>query len=107
MPTSCYTSEDLARLALTLNRPRPLESPSPHYAALRPQPIEVMRAWMTTDQFIGFCLGNVVKYAGRFNSTAPHKGGIHCLEKMRDYIEWAIDARYAEAAQSSRVMPDA
>ena len=94
------TADFIDRFSTAVRRTAP--NRNTHYATLRPQPIDVMRSWMSTEQFVGFCLGNCVKYAGRFNSTVPHKGGIRSLEKMRDYIEWAIDALYAESSKAHR-----
>ena len=50
------------------------------------QPWDAMRAWMTAEQFEGFLLGNVIKYAARNknNKVEDMKKAIHYAEK---YIE--------------------
>jgi hypothetical protein len=69
-----------------------------HYHRLRHEPIFVMREWLTKEQYIGFCLGNVIKYLGRYNAEGK-KGGPLNLEKALDYLEWAI-GREADTSKS-------
>ncbi len=54
----------------------PIHNPA-HYTAYPVQPIEITR-------YLGFCLGNVVKYALR----APYKGGAEDINKALKYLEW-------------------
>lgn len=43
--------------------------------------IKVLQAWLTTDEFIGFCKGNSIKYLARHRS----KGGAEDLKKAEWY----------------------
>lgn len=62
-----------------------------HYAAMTIQPLEVLAAWQTREQFWGFLYGNCVKYLARCNCSAPGKGGRLDLLKARDYLNRLID----------------
>lgn len=64
---------------------------SHHYQRMTIQPIQVIESWLTTDQFKGFLLGNILKYIGRYNLDGDHKGGVKDLHKAMDYLEWLID----------------
>lgn len=60
-----------------------------HYQTGQQQPIEVMQNTMNPEQFAGFLLGNVIKYAMRMN----HKGKMReDAGKCRQYAEWLTDA---------------
>lgn len=54
----------------------PIHNPA-HYTAYPVQPIEITR-------YLGFNLGNVVKYVLR----APYKGGPEDLRKALQYLDW-------------------
>ena len=54
----------------------PITAPA-HYTVYPVQPIEITR-------YLGFCLGNAVKYVLR----APYKGGVDDLQKALQYLEW-------------------
>jgi hypothetical protein len=43
--------------------------------------IKVLEAWLTPEEFIGFCKGNSIKYAARHRQ----KGGLEDLEKQMWY----------------------
>lgn len=58
-----------------------------HYKKLDPQPINLMRAWFTHDEYAGFLRGNVIKYLARYKE----KGGVRDLEKAQQYLGWLID----------------
>lgn len=58
-----------------------------HYRRLSIQPWDAMEAWMTREEFIGFLLGNVIKYAAR----ARLKGGVSDLKKLRHYADKLIE----------------
>ena len=56
-----------------------------HYADTAHQPIEVMQANMTLDEFVGFLKGNIIKYACRLGKKdEPEKEAA----KIRRYAEW-------------------
>lgn len=44
--------------------------------------IKVLRAWLTTEQYQGFLIGNAVKYQSRYRS----KGGIEDIKKAAWYL---------------------
>ena len=53
------------------------------------QPIEVMQANMTNDEFIGFLRGNIIKYALRFGRKDDTKKE---AAKIKRYAEWLVVA---------------
>jgi len=60
-----------------------------HYQILEQQPIEIMQALMSPEQFFGFCWGNVIKYAlrcGNKDSRAKE------MQKVAQYAMWATQA---------------
>ena len=63
---------------------------SAHYQAMKIQPWEVWEAWLSPEQVTGAYLANCLKYLGRFNVNAPHKGGLDDLYKARDYLNRLI-----------------
>ena len=64
---------------------------SGHYSRLSLQPWDAMKAWMPSEQYTGYLLGNVIKYVGRFNVQATGKGGLPDLMKARHYLERLIE----------------
>lgn len=49
--------------------------------------IKVLEAWMTPEQFIGFCQGNALKYLSR----AGKKGDLLIdLQKAQFYLDYEI-----------------
>jgi len=62
-----------------------------HYLSMGIQPWDAMRAWMTREQFLGFLIGNAIKYLGRFNAHGTGKGGLPDLKKALHYLEKAIE----------------
>ena len=58
-----------------------------HYNVGTIETIEYIRDSLTKEQFIGFCLGNVIKYLSRYR----FKGGIEDLKKAFNYLNWAIE----------------
>ena len=56
-----------------------------HYQKNDTQPIEKMQKRMNKDQFVGYCLGNVIKYTERY----PYKGtALQDLQKTIQYAYW-------------------
>lgn len=49
---------------------------------------EVLRAYLTPDEWRGFCRGNLFKYVMRYD----HKGGLDDLRKASDYLGMLADA---------------
>lgn len=71
-----------------------------HYVAK--SPIEVMQTLMSKEMFVGFCIGNTVKYLMR----APFKGQLRSdLDKARQYSWWASLARKGKVVDPSEPVP--
>lgn len=49
---------------------------------------DVLRAYLTHDEWRGFCRGNLFKYIMRYD----HKGGLDDLMKAADYLGMLVDA---------------
>ena len=62
-----------------------VNSPS-HYAG-NIECIDYLRDKLTPDEFVGFCIGNVLKYASRWRK----KDGVQDLKKAMVYLNWAIE----------------
>lgn len=68
-----------------------------HYQILEQQPIEIMQRIMTGEAFLGFCHGNIIKYALR----CGHKDdAVKEMEKVRQYADW-----YVSAARGEKIDP--
>jgi len=78
----------------------PTPSRNAHYKAMKIEPLDVMEDWLTQEQLLGFLLGNVLKYTGRYNHTAQGKGGVRDLKKAQDYLKWAIASLPDESTES-------
>lgn len=63
-----------------------VKSPT-HYTQGKIEVIDYIRDKLTKEQFIGYCIGNVLKYVSRYQL----KGGKQDLEKAEVYLEWAIE----------------
>lgn len=57
-----------------------------HYADKEIEVIDYIRDTLGADEFVGYCLGNVLKYTSRWRK----KGGVEDLEKAKVYLEWGI-----------------
>lgn len=60
-----------------------------HYLSMDIEPIEVMQADMTPEEFEGFCKGNAIKYllrAGKKNGEEKAKE----YEKAAQYATWLV-----------------
>lgn len=60
----------------------------PHYAELKIQPIEYMRANFSKEEFRGYLVGSVLKYISRFE----RKNGVEDLEKAKVFLCWLIES---------------
>lgn len=58
-----------------------------HYTVNGIQPIQIMKANMTKEEFRGFLEGNILKYPLRYK----HKNGLECLKKAKTYLTWLIE----------------
>lgn len=63
----------------------PVEHPN-HYNNGSFEVIDVVKDWLTDDEFLGFIKGNVIKYVAR----EKHKNGLEDLKKARFYLDWYI-----------------
>ena len=60
-----------------------------HYAQFKPQTIQRLQDVMTSEEFQGFCRGNIIKYAERMRSKEdPLKNAT----KIWDYAFWLIES---------------
>lgn len=62
-----------------------VEHPS-HYSG-NVEAIDYIRDKLNTVEFVGFCIGNVLKYVSRWR----FKNGLEDLEKAAVYLNWAIE----------------
>ncbi len=69
------------------NRTTDLIDNQPHYKNQGIEPIDLMRANMTKEQFYGFLLGNSQKYLSRHEQ----KNKVEDLKKCITYISWMIE----------------
>lgn len=71
-----------------------------HY--ITQSPIEFMQTLMSKEMFIGFCIGNTIKYLAR----APFKGQYASdINKARQYSWWASVARKGKKVNPSEPVP--
>ncbi|MGM9580936.1 MAG: DUF3310 domain-containing protein [Anaerovibrio sp.] len=71
-----------------------------HYVAK--SPIEFMQTLMSKEMFVGFCIGNTIKYLMR----APFKGQFSSdFDKARQYSWWASLARKGKVIDPSEPVP--
>lgn len=59
-----------------------------HYTFSEIETINYIKDKLTNEEFIGYCIGNVMKYTSRYRL----KGGKEDLLKASVYLGWAIDA---------------
>lgn len=57
-----------------------------YYKSEGVETIDYLHAFLTEDEFNGFCKGNIIKYVSRAN----RKNGIEDIRKARDYISYLI-----------------
>lgn len=72
-----------------------------HYVAK--SPIEFMQSVMTKEQFMGFCIGNTIKYLMRADHKGQHDSDIN---KAKQYSYWATLAKRGEKIDPSMPMPE-
>lgn len=59
----------------------------PHYKNQGIEPINLMRANFSKEEFAGFLQGNVLKYMLRYKD----KNGVEDLKKAKTYLTWLIE----------------
>lgn len=70
-----------------------------HYADKEIEVIDYIRDTLGADEFVGYCIGNVLKYTSRWRK----KGGLEDLEKAKVYLEWAIEKQRSRTEKSEEV----
>ncbi|MBL0992189.1 MAG: DUF3310 domain-containing protein [Escherichia coli] len=63
-----------------------------HYKNQGIEPIELMRANFSNEEFAGFLQGNVLKYMLRYKD----KNGVEDLKKAKTYLTWLIEVESHE-----------
>ena len=58
-----------------------------HYTDKQIEVIDYIRDTQTQEEFVGYCLGNVIKYVSRWRK----KGGVEDLKKAHVYLGWAVE----------------
>lgn len=81
---SIQFEDELARI----HKNDPVNHPA-HYAG-EIETIEYIRDKLTEDQFVGYCIGNVIKYVSRYRKKGEPAQD---LEKAAVYLGWAIEAQ--------------
>jgi hypothetical protein len=71
-----------------------------HYLTMELQPWEVMKAWMSPEEFQGFLKGNVIKYMGRAGRKEPDGNPLYDAKKARHYLDAWIE--FMEEIQSKK-----
>lgn len=61
-----------------------------HYRAGEIEVIDVIRDALDTDQFRGYCQGNIIKYILRANHH--RQPTVEHLRKARVYLDWWIES---------------
>lgn len=70
------------------DEPEAIEHPQHYGGDTTYETIKVLRAWLTPEQFVGFCLGNTLKYLSR----AGKKGeATEDWKKARFYLNYLIE----------------
>ena len=64
-----------------------------HYTQGKIEVIDYIRDKLTKEQFVGYCIGNVLKHV----SCYQLKGGKQDLEKAEVYLKWAIERMREDA----------
>lgn len=59
-----------------------------HYTQGGIECIDAIKSALTTEEFIGYCKGNIIKYVWR----EQHKGGCNDIVKAGQYAAWLEDA---------------
>ena len=59
----------------------------PHYTSGGIETIDYLRAKLGPLPFLGYCIGNVLKYVSRYQ----FKNGLEDLKKAQVYLQWAIE----------------
>ena len=69
-----------------------LDEKSSYYDAGGIEVIKIIRAKLTDEQYVGYCLGNQIKYSCRFNHKHVGHGRIRDAEKSLNYASCLKEA---------------
>ena len=64
---------------------------STHYDAGGIETLDIIKAKLSPEQYIGYLLGNSLKYQSRFNFKHAGEGRIRDAEKSANYAQWLRD----------------
>lgn len=68
-----------------------------HYTSGKVEVIDYIKDKLTTEEYSGYCLGNVIKYVSRWRL----KGGLEDLKKAEQYLVWAIENEYDDTVMKT------
>ena len=57
-----------------------------HHTDKKIEVIDYIKDTLTHEQYVGYCIGNVIKYISRYRK----KNGKEDLRKAQVYLDWAI-----------------
>jgi hypothetical protein len=69
-----------------------------HYTSGGIETIDYLRAKLGPLAFLGYCIGNVLKYVSRYQ----FKNGLEDLKKAQVYLGWAIETMEKKNATDER-----
>ena len=75
------------QIAMVQQKKKDMVNHPGHYAG-KIEVIDYIRDKLTPEEFVGFCMGNVLKYSSRWRK----KDGVQDLKKAEVYLKWAIEA---------------
>lgn len=68
---------------------------SPHYNSLPVQPIELMEAMLTREEFLGFLKGNMIKYAMRAGRKDETKKDVNKYNQYKAFYEYVSQPEHS------------
>lgn len=68
---------------------------SPHYNSLPIQPIELMEATLTREEFLGYLKGNMIKYAMRAGRKDETQKDINKYNQYKEFYEYVLQPEHS------------
>jgi hypothetical protein len=68
---------------------------SPHYNSLPIQPIELMEATLTREEFLGYLKGNMIKYAMRAGRKGETQKDVNKYNQYKEFYEYVIQPEHS------------
>jgi hypothetical protein len=68
---------------------------SPHYNSLPIQPIELMEATLTHEEFLGYLKGNMIKYAMRAGRKGETQKDVNKYNQYKEFYEYVIQPEHS------------